>query len=148
MPWELQGQSAAQIKVTVQGSPGNLYPLPLAAYSPGIFAIVDENGNIVDTTHPALQGHNIVIYCNGLGPVSNQPASGDPSPTSPLAQTTVKPTVSLAGQPATLLFSGLTPTSVGLYQINATVPAAGSGLKALSISAGGVSSKPSNILIQ
>ena len=51
-------------------------------------------------------------------------------------------------QSATLLFSGLTPTSVGLYQINATVPAAGPGLKAISISVGGVSSKPSNILIQ
>jgi uncharacterized protein (TIGR03437 family) len=148
VPWELQGQTSAQIKVTVQGSPGNLYTLPLATYSPGIFAIIDENGNIVDATHPALQGHNIVIYCNGLGPVSNQPASGDPSPVSPLAQTTVKPTVSLGGQSATVLFSGLTPTSVGLYQINATVPASGSGLKAISILVGGIGSKPSNILIQ
>jgi uncharacterized protein (TIGR03437 family) len=148
VPWELQGQTSAQLKVTVQGSPGNLYTLPLAQYAPGIFAVVDENGNLVDATHPALQGHNIVIYCNGLGPVSNQPASGDPSPSSPLAQTLTKPTVLFDTQNATVLFSGLTPTSVGLYQINATVPSSGPGVKALSISLGGVSSKPSNILIQ
>jgi uncharacterized protein (TIGR03437 family) len=148
VPWELQGQGSAQMKVTVQGSPGNLYTLPLAQYSPGIFAIVDENGKLVNATSPALQGHNIVIYCNGLGPVTNQPASGDPSPLSPLAQTLTKPTVQIGNQTATVLFSGLTPTSVGLYQINLTVPTTGAGLQPLSLSIGGVTAKASNILIQ
>ena len=148
VPWELQGQTSAQIKVTVQDSPGNLYTLPIAAYSPGIFAIVDENGNLVTQANPALQGHNITIYCNGLGPVTNQPASGDPSPISPLAKTMATPTITIGTQNATVSFSGLTPTAVGLYQINATVPATGSGTQTIGISIGGVTGKASSIAIR
>ncbi len=148
IPWELQGQTSAQIKVSVQDSSGALYTLPLASYAPGIFAIVDENGQLITATNPALQGHNIVIYCNGLGPVTNQPASGDPSPSSPLAMTVATPTVTIGGHTANLLFSGLTPTAVGLYQLNVTVPATGSGNMAVAISVGGVSSRQSNIVIQ
>lgn len=148
VPWELAGQTSAQIKVSVQDSSGVLYTLPLAPYSPGIFAIVDANGNLISASNPALQGHNIVIYCNGLGPVTNQPASGDPSPLSPLAQTLATPTVTIGGQNATMLFSGLTPTAVGLYQLNVTVPAVGAGTKAVGISIGGVSGKTSNIVTQ
>ena len=147
IPWELQGQASAQIKVSVQDASGALYTLPLAPYSPGIFAIVDENGSLVTASNPALQGHNIVIYANGLGPVTNQPASGNPSPLSPLAQTIINPTVTIGNQTAKLLFSGLTPTSVGLYQLNITVPATGSGAKPIGISIGGINSQPLNIPI-
>jgi uncharacterized protein (TIGR03437 family) len=148
VPWELQGQTSAQIKVTVQDSAGTLYTLPIAPYSPGIFAIVDEHGNVINNSNPALQGHNITIYCNGLGPVTNQPASGDPSPSGPLAQTLTTPVVTIGTQSAMILFSGLTPTTVGLYQINATVPATGSGSKSITLSIGGVSSAAYSILVQ
>jgi minor extracellular serine protease Vpr len=148
VPWEMQGQTSAQMKVTVQDAAGNLYTLPVAAYSPGIFAIMDENGNVVSASNPARQGHNITIYCNGLGPVTNQPASGDPSPSNPLARTVAQPTVSLGSQNAVVLFSGLTPTTVGLYQINATVPNVGAGMKTIGISIGGVNSPVSNIVVQ
>ena len=148
IPWELAGQSSAQIKVTVQDSAGTLYTLPLAPYSPGIFAIVDENGSLVTQSNPALQGHNITIYCNGLGPVTNQPASGEPSPSNPLARTIAQPTVTMGTQIAMVLFSGLTPTAVGLYQINATVPATGAGTQSINISIGGVTGKTSSIAIR
>jgi uncharacterized protein (TIGR03437 family) len=35
----------------------------------------------------------------------------------------VKPSVLIDGQPATLLWAGLAPGFVGLYQVNAQVPA-------------------------
>lgn len=148
VPWELQGQTAASIKVTVQDSPGNVYTLPIAPYSPGIFAIVDENGGVVSNSNPARQGHNITIYCNGLGPVTNQPADGDPSPSSPLARTVTAPTVAIGNQSATVLFSGLTPTTVGLYQVNVTVPATGAGPQTITLSVGGVGSPASTIMVQ
>ena len=148
VPWELQGQTSAQIKVSVQDSAGSLYTLPLAAYSPGIFAVADRNGNPISDSNPALQGQTIVIYCNGLGPVTNQPASGDPSPSNPLATTATLPTVMIGGQSAPVAFSGLTPTSVGLYQINVIVPAVGPGTKVISLLTGGVTSKQFNILVQ
>ena len=64
----------------------------------------------------------LTIYANGLGAVTNQPASGEPSPGQPLAQTTATPTVTIGCSTASLIFSGLTPSSVGLYQVNVTVP--------------------------
>jgi uncharacterized protein (TIGR03437 family) len=148
VPWELQGQSSAFIKDTVQDSAGNLYTLPIAPYSPGIFAITDENGNVVNAANPAIQGHNITIYCNGLGPVSNQPSSGDPAPSNPLARTIATPTVSIGGMNAPDLFSGLTPTAVGLYQINTTVPMTGPGMQNVSIAIGGVNSTAFSIVVQ
>ena len=158
VPWELQGQTTVQTKVSVEDSSGNLYTLPLAKYSPGIFQIQvgggtyaaarDENFNVIGPSNPALQGHAIQIYCNGLGPVNNQPASGDPSPISPLASTVATPTVTIGGQNATVLFSGLTPTTVGLYQLNVTVPNTGAGVKPVIVSIGGVSGTASNVVVQ
>lgn len=158
VPWELAGQTSAQMKVAVQDSSGNLYTLPLAAYSPGMFPItlagapyaaaLDENFAIIGPSNPAKQGRNIQLYCNGLGPVSNQPASGDPALGEPfLSRTSTTPVVTIGGQNASVLFSGLTPTTVGLYQINVTVPAVGAGVQSVTISIGGVTSKTENIVV-
>jgi uncharacterized protein (TIGR03437 family) len=75
------------------------------------------------TARPVKRGDYISIYCTGLGPVSNAPMDGAPAPSSPLAQTINAPQVSIGGVPApALVFSGLAPTLVGLYQINVQVP--------------------------
>ena len=158
VPWEFLGQASAQMKVSVQDSSGNLYTLPLATYAPGIFefplggtlyaAARDENFDLITPANPAKQGRNIQLYCNGLGPVTNQPATGEPSPTLPLAETTTRPVVTIGGQPATVLFSGLTPTAVGLYQLNVTVPAVGSGIKTVTITVGNTTAKLSNLAVQ
>jgi uncharacterized protein (TIGR03437 family) len=58
------------------------------------------------------------------------------------------PTVTIGTQNATVLFSGLTPTAVGLYQINATVPTTGSGTQPITVSIGGVAGKAANISIR
>ena len=53
---------------------------------------------------------------------SGQPATGLPALSSPLSYTTTTPTVTIAGIPAKVLFSGLEPGNVGLYQVNAQIP--------------------------
>jgi uncharacterized protein (TIGR03437 family) len=58
-----------------------------------------------------------------LGPVTNQPASGDPAVAVPLSKTTSPATVKIGGVDAPVSFSGLAPGYAGLYQINAMVPA-------------------------
>jgi uncharacterized protein (TIGR03437 family) len=87
VPWELQGQSSAQMKVTLDGVLfGNVVSVPLVAASPAIFTnsgtvadALDSNYKLIGTSNPAKRGQTIFLYANGLGAVSNQPASGDPA---------------------------------------------------------------------
>jgi len=103
VPWELQGQSSAQVKVTIDeefGYPlfGNVVTVPLAAYAPSFFV---ENGTVaaqdaltgaqILASNPARPGEILSFYANGLGPVTNPPASGSPASASPLSQTTGAP---------------------------------------------------------
>ncbi len=158
VPWELAGQRSVQMKVSVPGSSSTVYTLPLAASSPGMFtapsggatvpAALDENFQLVTASNPALQGHYIQLYCNGLGPVSNQPPSGDPAPSNPLAVTATTPTVTIGGQNAQVLFSGMTPGTVGLYQINVLVPNVGAGLKEVDLSVGTFTAKAGTISVK
>jgi uncharacterized protein (TIGR03437 family) len=144
VPWELEGQSAAQVKVTMS-SPnggyayGNLYTLPLAAYAPAFFGQPPS----------AKSGETISLYANGLGPVTNQPAAGNPAVAIPLAKTISPVTVTIGGVSAVVSFSGLAPGFAGLYQINVTVPPALSpGTYPITITIGSRTSDASTIVVQ
>lgn len=156
IPWELQGQSSAQVKVILGEANGVLYTLPLSNYSPGVFeagtaaaAALDASFRLITAANPAKRGQAIQIYANGLGPVSNQPATGEPASSTKLSQTTTTPVVMVGGQPAQVLFSGLAPGFPGLYQLNVIVPAsATAGQQKLTVSIGGKTSKDSGIVVQ
>ena len=135
IPWELSGRSQTSLTATVSGQTSASQTVNLAQYSPGIFsmngqgtgqgAIVDAvSGLVVDSSNPAIAGSTyLAIYCTGLGPVINQPASGAAGPSGPLAATTTTPTVTIGGVPAQVAFAGLAPGFVGLYQVNVQLPA-------------------------
>lgn len=159
IPWELAGESQTTVSAALNGQASAPQAVTLGATAPGIFivnsqtaqgAILDLNDQLVSATNPAVKGKYVQIYCTGLGPVSNQPATGAPAPTSPLAETTFQPVVTMGGIGATVQFSGLTPGEVGLYQINAQVPAGAPSGTALPliISINGVTSNTATIAIQ
>ena len=160
IPWELAGQAQTTISTSVNSQTSVPQTLSLAAYAPGIFtvngegtgpgAILDSNYQLVSAANPTTAGAIVQIYCTGLGPVSNQPATGASSPLSPLASTPTWPTVTIGGAPATVQFSGLTPGDVGLYQVNAQVPAAApkGNVVPLAISIGGATSNTVTIAVQ
>jgi minor extracellular serine protease Vpr len=150
IPWEFQGQSSVQMKVTMYGYLwGALYTVPLATYSPGIFAVTDGvNNAVISASNPAKRGGVVVIYANGLGPVDSVQSSGDPASSTVLTHTQVSPTVTIGGSPAPPFFSGLTPGIVALYQVNVTVPAdAPTGTQPLKLSIGGQDATV-NLLVQ
>jgi uncharacterized protein (TIGR03437 family) len=100
---------------------------PGAFQSSGSAIVEDYRGTapafLVTPSAPAQAGDLLVIYCAGLG-VTNPPVSdGVASPSSPPAQTQAPVTVTIGGQNANVVFAGLTPTLVGLYQVNVTMPA-------------------------
>jgi uncharacterized protein (TIGR03437 family) len=160
VPWELQGLNSAQIKVTAGEIPSAVYSLPLADYSPGVFEsedsggrrfanAIDEAGASIGSSNPAKKGRAVALFASGLGPVDNQPASGDPGPVEPLARTRVQPVVTIAGRRAEVIYSGLAPGRVGVYQINAVVPAdAPGGVQTLVVSANGISAPNVTIPIE
>jgi minor extracellular serine protease Vpr len=155
-PWELQGYSSAKMKVTLfEFGFGNVVTVPLANYTPAIFgstvaAAEDLNGHVISSSNPASRGGFISLFCNGLGPVTNQPASGDSAVSSPLSSTTTLPTVTIGGVSVTNVpFSGLAPGFPGLYQVNLQVPAnVQAGNQQIVVSIGGVSSPGLTLPVQ
>lgn len=164
VPWELAGQSTASLTATLNSSSGTAQTVTLAAAAPAIFtmnsqgtgqgAILDTTYHLVDASNPATAGTTtILIYCTGLGAVSaNQPATGAPASldSTKLASTTTVPTVTIGGVNASVSFSGLAPGYVGLYQVNALVPAgvAASSATNVTIKMGDVTSNTVTIAVQ
>jgi uncharacterized protein (TIGR03437 family) len=122
----------ARATVVVGGGASPAVSVSVVEAAPGIFtqdssgkgAGVTANavtGQLVTASTPIQRGQIITIYGTGFGPVSPQAATGAPSPT-PAATTTKTVTATVGGLPATVLFAGLTPGLVGLYQLNVQVP--------------------------
>jgi uncharacterized protein (TIGR03437 family) len=156
VPWELAGQSSVQIKVSVDdgGLLGNVVTVPLAQYTPSFFV---GNGTIaaIDAVtyasilpgNPAHAGEYLALFANGLGPVTNTPASGAPASGSPLSATPT-PVVTIGGKQANVLFSGLAPGFPGLYQINIQVPSGLTGNQQVTVSIGGQTSPAAVLPVQ
>ena len=140
IPFETTGSS---VNVSVIAGPDSQSALvtlsPLGSSAPRVFladpqsrqgAVLIANTPFVAApegkfpgSRPAMRGEFVSIFCTGLGAVTNQPASGVPASGNPLSTSTDTPTVTIGGVQANVVFSGLAPTFVGLYQINAEVPA-------------------------
>ena len=68
-----------------------------------------------------------MIFCEGLGAVTPAIDAGTPAPAFSNVRTVNAATVTIGGVSAPVSFAGLAPGFVGLYQINAMVPAGVSG---------------------
>jgi uncharacterized protein (TIGR03437 family) len=126
------------VQVVRNGTPGNLIYVDIIPrvprfilYNGGPYAIMTtpENALTGIPSHPVKVGDTIVIYALGLGPTAPPVASGIASPTSPLAEVPGTTQVCFGVETpffqapcATAFFTGLTPSFVGLYQINVTIP--------------------------
>ncbi len=148
VPWGVAGHANASVAISNNGVTGTAINVPVLAAQPGIFsynvggnnfgAILHADFQLADTGHPAVAGETVLIYCTGLGMVNSPPADG----VAGNGQTTVAtPDVTIGGTQAAVSFSGLAPGFVGLYQINAVVPAGlTTGNQPVVISMGSVSS--------
>jgi uncharacterized protein (TIGR03437 family) len=145
LPWNLLPEGAqsgtATVVVTRNGLSSQARTVLLAPISPGFFtlpgtglgpAVVvnSSDGSISQpagsvtgiAAHPASRGSAIIIYANGLGPVTPAVQNGQAS-LDALRRTVTTPTVLIGGVEAQVLFSGLTPQFPGVNQVNVVVPA-------------------------
>lgn len=143
IPFELSAGQTYQVIVNNNGALSAPAPLQTGPLTPGVYAypsgfagaedavtgaLICEEPYAVNCVagitgaSPAKPGEYIAIYLVGMGSTTTPITSGQPSPPNEL--TTVQPTVTLNGENISpILYSGLTPTAVGLYQINFQVPA-------------------------
>jgi uncharacterized protein (TIGR03437 family) len=134
----------------------------LAPTAPGIFtlpmngqgqaAVLNQDNSVNFGTNPARRGSVIQIFATGAGETTPALAAGEAAPAggNPLVLTKVQPTVTIGGKNAKVQFSGMAPGFVGLWQINAEVPAdvtPGMALP-LVITAAGTSSNTVTIAVQ
>jgi uncharacterized protein (TIGR03437 family) len=129
IPFNLIAGNQYQLLVSANGALTTPLPLQLTAGAPAILnfssgAVIAQHldGTLVLAASPAMPGEYLVIYSSGLGATDIPVASGAASPSNPLANVADPPVLTLNGNPISLLFAGLTPGLVGLYQINFQVP--------------------------
>jgi uncharacterized protein (TIGR03437 family) len=130
VPVELQANRQYQVIVNTGGVYSKPEPIitaaaqpVLAAFADGRIIAQDVNYNLINAQNPAHSGDVITLYLTGMGATTPPVATGTLAPSSPLSTTVVQPQVNIDTASADILFSGLTPGGVGLYQINVRIPA-------------------------
>ncbi len=152
LPMECATSGTAPATVTV-GNQTATQSFNLAPASPAIFTVsgsgtgdgivVHGDNSLVSSAKPATAGEEVVIYCTGLGATSPQFGTG--VVTNQMNNTALPFTVTVGGKDATVVYSGMTQGSIGLYQINAIMPAGLTGRQPIVITVDSSYSSPSSV---
>jgi uncharacterized protein (TIGR03437 family) len=156
VPFEVGSGPTASVTVIRNGVSSAAVSVPVRLIQPGVFAngtdaiVVHHSDNaLVSRTRPLERGEFAYFYATGLGPVDNNPGTGNGGPASPLARATSQPRVTLGGAPLEVLYAGLAPGFVGVFQINIRVSdAVPSGDAELLVSIGAESSRPLRVAVR
>lgn len=145
VPWEVRGEpipaQSALSPIVVTAKPavsivvvnnGVLSPplrapfvdiQPAVITTDGTHAVaVHTDYSLATTQNPVRPGEVITLYGVGFGPVTPALTTGGPAGSSPPSTISPSPIVGIGGRNASVLFAGLTPSVVGLYQFNVVVP--------------------------
>jgi len=152
MPWDVPAGTVATVIVKNGTATSNAAAVYVPAAGPGISVysnnravVVNKDGSVNSATDAAAVGDEVVAYFTGGGAVnaSGTLTTGHASP-SGLSPITEYPSgsysVTVGGQTAQVAYIGLTPGSVGLYQVNFFVPQIAKGTYPLVITIAGQAS--------
>ncbi len=123
---------SVELRLRIRGLESAAATIQLQAAAPGIFSLTQSGigqgavliggtGAVADANRPARVGDVLEIYATGLGAVGEPPESGAIAPRDRLVRTLAQPMVRLADLPQEVLFAGLAPGLVGVYQVNVRV---------------------------
>lgn len=133
VPWELTGQSSAQVHVEYNGVSTRMGLVQLQPSAPALYpakdgaaqgAIINQNGSRNSAANPAPAGSVVSIYGTGGGQTNPLSLTGGIAPLTPLAKLKLPVSVILDGVAgAAVLYAGAAPGLIsGLFQINFRVP--------------------------
>jgi uncharacterized protein (TIGR03437 family) len=131
IPFELTPGQEYQVIANANGALTTPTTIQLAPVTPGLATYADgaviaqhvADGTLINDASPAKPGEYVVAYLAGLGATTVDVPTGAGAPSDPLAHASVTPSLTLNGVPAPVLFGGLTPGLVGLYQMDFQIPA-------------------------
>ncbi len=129
VPFEIPPNQQYSAIVSVNNALTLPETLNIVSMQPGVdFNVADQtvvaqrlDGSLVSAANPAHPGESLTLYLAGMGATDTAVVSGSPTPPQQILVTT-QPIVTLNGETVNVGYAGLTPTGIGLYQINFTVP--------------------------
>lgn len=132
VPFDVTPGQAVRVRVDYEESGTLSNTIPVISSGPAVFtqsgrgqglAVArNANGSVNDQLNPATPGTALTLYATGLGAVEPGLESGRPAPADPLSRVVENVRVAIGGVEAEVLFAGLAPNFVGLYQIDVIIP--------------------------
>lgn len=132
VPWEIAGQSSAQVQVIYKGTPVNTFSLAVVEAVPGLFylnypsrqaAVLNADGSVNSTANPAKAGDVIALFGTGAGPAAPAAVTGAIWGTGSNTLLTLPVTVQIGGVNAPVIYAGAAPgLESGIFQVNVQVP--------------------------
>ena len=153
VPYEIVPGSSTLV-ITSNGVTGSPKGVSIVSTAPEVFVygnnwavIQNEDYSLNSLSNPAKAGSYVTLYGTGAGAVSPGVLTGDAAPNSPLSKITADVSASINGVSATVVFAGLTPGNVGLFQVNLQIPSLPSGTYPVQIIVGGATSNAPSIAV-
>ena len=117
--WGEAQHAAGSIEIIATG-PGLFVLDPADPLQPGL--VMHQDFTVNGPKNPAPLGSSLSLFGTGQGPLGGSIPDGVPAPNAPLLKATAGTEVLVAGEAAPVLFTGLAPGFVGLWQVNFTLP--------------------------
>jgi uncharacterized protein (TIGR03437 family) len=130
VPYEVAGQTSAQVQVLYNGETVMNVQVSLVAASPALFTVssgvgqvvaVNQDGSLNSTQNPAQLGSIVVLYATGPGQTQPAGVTGQAAQ-APYGTPQLPVSLTIGGVAADVIWAGSAPGFVGLLQINARIP--------------------------
>jgi len=148
VPWQT-GTGTASIVVSANGLPSNTATVQVVSAGPGLHPYIQNYPDYSQNAsgNPIASGGTIIAYVTGSGPVSAAQTNGQlPGGTVTVTSTC---TATIGTSNAVVGFCGLQPNSVGLVQVNITVPSGlATGSYPLVVTINGQASNAQNVSVR
>jgi uncharacterized protein (TIGR03437 family) len=136
VPYAVAGNTSTEVQAIVQGKPTNTITLPVAASSPGVFAITNQDGTVNSASNAAARGGVLVLYATGEGQTDPPGVDGNVA-NSVYPKPNLSVFVQIGGQTANVQYAGAAPGFVsGVLQVNVQIPGDLSGTLPLQLQIG------------